>query len=107
MDHLIKFRKVKTMKFFNKKSNQIPKEFRDIDKPTKLKRKHSRFNVIANIKDFKIEQMQKLEIAKAEFIAEKKDEKVRRQKEIDFINGVGKLITWLLIIAVIYFIFIR
>ena len=60
-----------------------------------------------HIKDFKIEQMQKLEIAKAEFIAEEKDEKVRRQKEIDFINGVGKLITWLLIIAVIYFIFIR
>lgn len=107
MDHSIEFRKVRNMKFFNKKSNQIPKEFRDIDKPIKPKRNHSRFNVIANLRDFRIEQMQKLEIAKAEFIAEEKDEKVRRQKEIDFINGVGKLITWLLIIAVIYFIFIR
>ena len=82
MDHLIKFRKVKTMKFFNKKSNQIPKEFRDIDKPTKLKRKHSRFNVIANIKDFKIEQMQKLEIAKAEFIAEKKMKRSDDKKKL-------------------------
>ena len=94
------------MRLFNKKE-QAPKEFKNIDKPVKPKREHSRFNVIANIKDFRIEQKQKFEIAKANFIAGEQNQEVKRQKDIDFINGVGKLITWLLIIAVIYFIFIR